>query len=100
VPAHGFEGGKHLTRMIEGEAQHAGREELGDDVPAGLVRFCAVIRVVFGDTLAERDLTLAGERDEKKFLLIDTAKARFEEVDEREAEHAKLQSLDAHGPMI
>src|SRR5262252_2634957 len=100
VAADGLERREHVTRMAEIGADHARRDEVGDDVPARVVGFGAVVRIDLGDALAVARHAVAVDTNEDEMFVVDAAEAGLEEVDERELQQAQLQTFDPHGAMI
>ncbi len=82
--------------MLEDHSEHARRQKLGDHMPARLVRFCAVVRIVFGHALADAGTPLTVEHDHQEVFLGNPSEAGFEKVDERKAQQAQLQPVNAH----
>src|SRR5438270_728656 len=52
VAADRLQRGKDIARMVEGRAEDTRRDEVVNDVPAGLVRLGAVVRILLRDALA------------------------------------------------
>src|SRR3989454_2070029 len=95
-----LERGEDLTRVREGGAEHARRDEVRDDVPRGLVRLGAVVRILLGDALAVAGCTAAVDAHEDEVFVVDAAEAGLEEMDERELQQTQLQAFDLHCAMI
>jgi hypothetical protein len=96
VTADGPERGEHVARVLEEHPEHARRQELGDYMPARLVRFGAVVRIAFGHALADAGTPLTVEHDHQEVFLGNPSEAGFEKVDERKAQQAQLEAIDPH----
>ena len=96
VAADRFERGKDVARMLERRAEHARRDEVVDDVPAGLVGFRAVVRILLRDAFTVAGDAAVVDAHEDEVFVVDAPEAGLEEVDERELQQAQLQTFDPH----
>src|SRR4029434_5639649 len=100
VAADRLERRKHVAGMLELDAEDARRDELGDDVPDGVVGFRAVVRILFGDAFAVAADAVAVDAHEDAMLVVDASEAGLEEMYERKLQQAQLEAVDLHGAMI
>ena len=86
--------------MRQFDAEHARRDEVGDDVPGGLVRLGAVIRIAVGHALAEAARAVFVGAHQHEALAVGAAEARFKRANERKLDEPQLEPIDLHGAMI
>src|SRR5262249_32421927 len=91
-----LERGKHVARVRERRADHARRDEVPDDVPAGVVRLGAVVRILIRDAFAEPARAVAVHAHQDEVLVFDAAEAGLEEMYERELQESQLESIYLH----
>jgi hypothetical protein len=96
VAANRSEGREDVARVLKARAEEPRRQELRDDVPAGLIGFGAVVGIVFGNAFPETGLTVAVKPHEEEMLVTDAAEAGFEEVDKGKPQEPEFEPIDPH----
>ena len=82
--------------MLELAPDDQRRQELGDDVPDGLRRLTAVVRMPLGDRFAPPLVPVAFHPRQDEFAVVRAAETRLEKVNERQTAQEQFQSINSH----
>src|SRR6185295_8942595 len=100
VAADRLERREDVARMREGDTEHARRDEVRDNVPHGVVRLGAVVRIQLRDAFAVTGCTVVVDAHKDEVFFVDATETGLEEFDEREPEQTQLETFDPHCAMI
>src|SRR5262249_31827394 len=89
-----------LARMLEVTTENQRGDEVGDDMPRGVVGLGAVVRIRVGHAFTESRRAVLVDRHEQERSIVYAAEARFEETDQREPEKTQLDAFDPHRTML